>query len=63
MNLVLNEKVYERYQCAKEAPCKELSVFNSLWVVWTESEAPHRPRQRGDQVRYHEDIMPVMVVC
>lgn len=63
MHLVLDEKVDERHQRSEEGPRQPLPVFDGLCVRWAERDAAERPGQGGDDVRDHEDVVPVVVVC
>ena len=63
VDLVLYKEVYERCQVAKEASCKKFSVTQGPGIVRVQSNATERPRNRGYQIGYHENVVPVMVVC
>ena len=59
---MLDEEVHQWYKGRKESSTKDLPPVYSLWVWWTESETTDRPRESRDQVRDHEDVVPVMIV-
>lgn len=63
VDFVLNEEVNERDKSPEEQPSKPLAPFHSLGIGRTESETAQSPWERGDQVRDHEDVVPVMIVC
>jgi hypothetical protein len=62
VDLVLNEIVNQRNQCSKEQARHNLAVLDSTAVVGAERKAAKSPWQSSNQIRDHEDIMPVMVV-
>lgn len=62
MDLVLNEVVNQRHQGTEKEACQDLSVLDCTAVVGTQCQTAKRPRQGRNQIRNHEDIMPVMVV-
>lgn len=62
MDLMLNEIVDQRNQCSEEQTGHNLAVLDSTAVVGAERKTAESPWQSSDQVRDHEDIMPVMVV-
>lgn len=62
MHLVLDEKVDQWDECAKERAREHLPVFDSRWVRWAERETSQCPWQSRDKIRNHEDIMPIVVI-
>lgn len=62
MHLVLYEEVNQRDQSSEEGACKYLAVLDCLWVWRAEHEAAGSPGDGRDQIRYHEDVMPVVVI-
>lgn len=62
MDLVLDEEVHQRYDCSEKTSCKDLAVFDGLYVRRAQNVAAIGPRNGSDQVRDHEDVVPVMVV-
>lgn len=62
MNLVLNEEVDQRYERAKEGTSKVLSKLDSLWIGRAQGETTGGPGDGCDEVRNHEDIVPVVVI-
>lgn len=62
VHLVLNEEIHERHQRSEEAASKQLPPPDGAWVRWAKRQTPQRPGQRSDEVRDHEDVVPVMVV-
>ena len=63
MNLVLNEEIDQWHYRAKKQSCKYFSIFHSSRVVPAEGEAPQSPRDCGNKIRYHENIVPIVIVC
>ena len=62
MNLVLDEEVDQRYESRKERSSKDLPVLEGSGVARAQGETAESPGQSSDQIRDHEDVMPVMVV-
>ena len=62
MDLVLDKKVNQRDQCAKEATGKVFPVLDRFRIRWAQGNAPGGPRNGKDEVRDHQYVMPVMVV-
>lgn len=63
MHLVLNEEIYQRHQCAKEASCQPLSILQGSRVLRAEQYATHCPRKCSHKIGDHEDIMPSVIIC
>lgn len=59
---MLNKEVDQGNQGAKEATGNPLPVLDRLCVRRAKRNASGGPRDRKDNVRDHEDIVPVMVV-
>lgn len=62
VHFVLNEKVDERKYSSVERPGKVFTVLHSCGVLGTHGDHTECPRDGGDQVRDHEDVVPVMVI-
>lgn len=62
VDLVLDKEVDQRNQSAKEASSNPLPVLDRLCVRRAKRNASGSPWDREDDVRDHEDIVPVMVV-
>lgn len=62
MNLVLDEEVNQRHQSSEKQPSQNLPVLDGTLILRAESKAPNGPREREDQVRNHENVVPVVVV-
>jgi len=63
MDFMLYEKVYERYKSAEEGTGQIFPIFDSFTVVWAQCYASQGPWQGRNYVRYHEYVMPVMIIC
>ena len=62
MDFVLDEKVDQGHQCRKESATKSRPPVKGSWVWWAEHVAPNGPGQGRDEVRNHEDVVPVVVI-
>ena len=62
MDLVLNEVVDQWHQSSKEQASHDLTVLNRATVVRAQSQTAQSPRQGSNQVRDHENVVPVMVI-
>lgn len=62
MHLVLDKKVYHGHKGAKKGRGQVLSVLDRFRIRRAEGDAAKCPRDRNDQVRDHQDVVPVMVV-
>lgn len=62
MNLVLNEVVDQWHQGSEEEASHDLTILDGTTVVGAQRKAAQRPRQGRNEVRDHEDIVPVMIV-
>ena len=60
---MLDEKVNERYKSCEERATKDFSKIYGSWIRRAEGETANCPWDGGYQVRNHEDIVPVMIVC
>jgi hypothetical protein len=52
MNLVLDEIVYERDKGCKKCAAEPLAPLDGA----------NRPGYRGHKIRYHENVVPIMVI-
>ena len=59
---MLYEEIHQRHERPEEGAREDLPVFDSFSVRWAQREAAQRPRQRRDEIRDHEDVVPVVVV-
>ena len=62
MDLMLDEEIDQRHESPEEQATQYLSVFYSLWIGWTQCQASQGPRYGKNQVGYHEDIVPKVVI-
>lgn len=62
MDLVLDEEVHERHDGAKEGTGDVFAVLDGGGVGRAERDAAKHPRDGGDEVGDHEDVVPVVVV-
>lgn len=63
MNLVLQEEIGQGDQGNVEATSEKLPQENSPGVVvWAQGKAANGPWNSGDEVRNHEDVVPVVVI-
>ena len=62
MDLVLDEEVDQGHEGAEEPPRQVFPVLDGLGVGRAEGDASDGPRDGEDEVRDHEDVVPVMVV-
>lgn len=62
MHLVLNKVVDQGNQCSEKETGENLAVFDSAAVCGAKSETAQCPWKSSNQIRNHEDIMPVMVI-
>jgi len=63
VDFVLDEKVYQGYQSAKEGTSEHLPVLDGYWIRRAQSQTAQRPWQGSNQIADHEDVVPVVVVC
>jgi len=59
---VLNEEIYQWHKSSKETAGKSLAVLECSGVLRAQSNATHCPWQCCNEVRDHEDIMPVVII-
>lgn len=59
---VLDKVIDQRHQSTEEKTGHDLPVLHSAAVVRAESQATQRPRQSSNQIRDHENVVPVMVI-
>lgn len=63
MDFVSDEEVDERNECREERSGEELPVFQSSGIARAQREAANSPWQGSHEIRDHEDIVPVVVIC
>jgi len=63
VDFMLKEKVCSWNKSAKEGGSKDLPVLDSYWVRRTNRKASQGPRNSGNKIANHEDVVPHMVVC
>lgn len=62
MHFVLDEKVDQRNQSREKSSSEILSQLDGLRVWRTQCNATDGPRQSGNQIADHENIMPIVVI-
>lgn len=62
VHFVLDKVINQRHQSTEEQTGHNLPVFHSTAVVRAEGQATQRPRQSSNQIRNHENVVPVMVI-
>jgi hypothetical protein len=62
VDLVLDEEVEHRHKGGEEGATKELAVVDGLGVVGAQGDAADGPGYGRDEVRDHEDVVPVVVI-
>lgn len=62
VHLVLNKEVYQWQYSSVKCARKVFAILYSSWVLRAQSDHTERPRDGREQIRYHEDIMPVVVI-
>lgn len=61
MHFMLDKEIDQWHQCTEEQTSHNLPVLRRAAVI-AKGYAAQRPRQSRNQVRNHEDIVPVMVI-
>ena len=62
MHFVLNEVVHQRHKRPEEGSSQVLPIPNRRGIRRAQRQTSQRPRQRRNQITYHEDVMPIMVI-
>ena len=62
VNLMLYEEVNHGNNSSKEGGGNVFSVPNGFRIGRAQGEAAKCPRDRGYEIRNHEDIVPVMII-
>lgn len=62
MHLMLNEVIHQWHDRRKERASQVLPQLDRLRIRRTQHCTSNSPRQRGDHVRDHEDIVPIVIV-
>lgn len=62
VDLVLDEEVDQRYEGSEEGTAQDLAVVDGLGVVGAQGDAAKCPWQSSNEIRDHEDVVPVMVI-
>lgn len=62
VHFVLDKVIDQRHQSTEEQTGHDLPVLHSAAVVRAESQTTQRPRQSSNQIRNHENVVPVMVI-
>ena len=63
MDFVLDKVVNQRNESAEEQASEHLPVLQRPLVIRAQRNTAQGPRERGHEVRDHEDIMPIMVIA
>ena len=62
VHLVLDEEVNEWQYGGVKCARKVFAILDGGWVSRAESDDAKRPRNGREQIRDHENVMPVMVI-
>ena len=62
MHLMLNKKPNQRHKRPKESIRRSLPILDRLRIRWAKHNTPDCPGECSDEVRDHEDVVPVVVV-
>ncbi len=62
MDFVLDEEIDQGNQSPEKGACEVFPVFNSLYVFWAQCQTTNGPRKSCNEVRDHENVMPIVII-
>lgn len=62
MDLVLDKEIDQRHESAEEGTSQIFPVLDSLRIWGAEGQAPGGPRDGKDDIRDHQNVVPVVVI-